>query len=333
MDYANGSLRIGSLFGIEIRLHVLFLIFVGFRLVAGGVDNFAWTALFLIALFGVILLHELGHCFGARWVGGDAPLILLWPLGGLAYARAAQRPWPQFVTVAAGPAVNVILCIIAGAALIIDAGTWQAVWFNPLNAGGVYSATPWVPYVRAFYHLNLFLLAFNLLPIFPLDGGQLFRVLLWKFIGLYRATILACQVGIGGAIFLGVVGFMELQRDGDIPFLMFIALFGGYESYRMLQVAREGFLIEDPPVGARTKRRQGLGSWKKVGDRFRKTRTEQPKTTTSAPQPEADDALSDAERFEAEVDRILKKVSEHGVESLSYIEKQTLQHASRRRGQ
>ena len=113
MDFLNGSFRVGRLFGITIRVHILFVIWIAWRLIASG-DGWQFHAAFLGMLFGIVLLHEFGHCFGARSVGGFAENILMWPLGGLAYAHAPMTPWAQFVTVASGPLVNVGFCVLAG---------------------------------------------------------------------------------------------------------------------------------------------------------------------------------------------------------------------------
>ena len=67
---------------------------------------------FVAVLFLVVLLHEFGHCFTARWVGGHAEDILMTPLGGLAFASPPSRPLPTFLTVAGGPAVNVMICVV-----------------------------------------------------------------------------------------------------------------------------------------------------------------------------------------------------------------------------
>ena len=83
---------------------------------------------------------------------------------------------------------------------------------------------PWTWYLGLFYSVNYFLLAFNLLPIYPMDGGQLFQCLLWPFLGLHRAMTIACQVGLIGCIGLGLWGI----SSGGGGMLLFIAMFGGF---------------------------------------------------------------------------------------------------------
>ena len=124
-----GSVPFGTWFGIRVRIHASLLWVIGLTLLFEHTQGYDFRdrAISMAALFAIILLHEFGHCFAARWVGGTADDILMWPLGGLAYASPPQRPWPTFVTVAGGPMVNVIICVIYGAWLLTSAG------FVPLN--------------------------------------------------------------------------------------------------------------------------------------------------------------------------------------------------------
>lgn len=334
MNFLGGSLPIGRLFGVHIRVHMLFILWIGFQLFQAG-HGWPREALFWGLLFGIILLHEFGHCFGARAVGGYADHILMWPLGGLAYARAPMRPWPQFVTVAAGPLVNVVLCALS--ALVMLAGTGGALLpgINPfapdpiLLRGGPVALPDWLPYVFTFYHVNLWLLAFNLLPIFPLDGGQLFQAALWPLLGLQRAAVLACQVGLVGC---GLLLFWAV-RGGGGGILFFIAIFGGLTCWQQLQAARHGLLVEESRFHAVGRpSRDPRPWWQRIlhigGRRRRGLRP----TPSPNPNPGGWDARQqERAREDAELDRILQKVSEQGIHSLSYIERQTLERITRER--
>jgi len=133
-DPLTWSLPLGRLFGINIRVHILFPI-----VVLGLIGRVAYldprpelwlqALLLMVMLFLVVLLHELGHCFGARAVDGDAQDILLWPLGGLAYADVPHTPRANFIYTAAGPAVNVLLCL---AAVLLIAACGYVPSFNPI---------------------------------------------------------------------------------------------------------------------------------------------------------------------------------------------------------
>lgn len=328
MNLLGASFRIGSLFGINIRIHILFLFWIAFRMY----QSLDWhaTGMFMALLFGIVLLHELGHCFGARSVGGDAKDIMMWPLGGLAFAYAPMRPWPQFVTVACGPLVNVVFCFISALYIVIVTRTFDFISLNPLAIGQIPLGAPYaLGYVGLFYDVNLFILAFNLLPIYPLDGGQLFQAIIWPFVGLQRATMLACQVGLAGCLLLGV---WSLSRGGG-GMLFFIAIFGGYTCWQRLQALKYGMVVEDPSYEhtARPPRRGG-GFWSRFFKRG--PRVQKPAATRGVANPNPggwEAKQSERERMEAELDRILKKVSDQGVHSLSYVERQTLERATRER--
>ena len=130
-----GSVSIGTWFGIRVRLHASLIIFIGLTLVLGpsASQNFdivdALTS--MVILFFTVLLHEFGHCFAARYMGGEADDIVMTPIGGLAYATPPHRPWPTFVTVACGPLVNVGICLMTGLALWLLTG--GVVPLNPIT--------------------------------------------------------------------------------------------------------------------------------------------------------------------------------------------------------
>ncbi|MEP0848466.1 MAG: site-2 protease family protein, partial [Phycisphaerae bacterium] len=311
MDFLGGSIRIGRVLGIDIRVHMLFLIWMVFRLIDAGQD---WRneLLFLLMLFSIVLVHEYGHCLGARSVGGDARDIMLWPLGGLAFAHAPMTPWAQFVTVASGPLVNVIFCVLSALTLIVSTGdpfVCSPNPFDPLRYASMKEL--WHLYVGIFYFVNLMLLCFNLLPIYPLDGGQLFMTILWPFMGLHRATDVACKVGIGGAVFLAGLGLMRSQW-----MLLAIAVFGGMTCWQRLQALRYG-MVYDERVSTPRRPGRGPGWWTRLRGAGRPPREAPPEPPN--PNPGAwERKLERNAELEQELDRILKKVHDHGVRSLSY---------------
>jgi len=113
----NWSFPIGRYLGIQVRVHITFVLLVVFEMIQQG--DPAWTLRWTGLLFLSVLLHEFGHCLACRSVGGQADEILMWPLGGLAFCRPPRRPWPEFVTVAWGPLVNVILASISYGVLLV----------------------------------------------------------------------------------------------------------------------------------------------------------------------------------------------------------------------
>jgi Zn-dependent protease len=328
MDFLNGSFKVGRLFGINIRVHILFLLFIGWRLIQSGSD-WPLVAVFLGVLFGIVLLHEFGHCFGARSVGGFAENILMWPLGGLAYAHAPMTPWAQFVTVACGPLVNLAFCVISGAIVVWQTHTSALILLNPF--GGIMlpaAESGWLGYVWVLYQVNLLLLAFNILPIYPVDGGQLFQCVLWPFIGLQRAMTVACQVGLVGCIGLAVWG---LSGQGG-SMLIFIAIFGGFTCWQRLKMLKHGMVVDESighaPYREYRPRREGF-----LARVFKhKPRPRPSATKFDNPNPGGwERKVQEEADLAGELDRILKKVHEQGLSSLSYIERQTLQRVTRER--
>lgn len=208
------SYRILTLFGTEIRIHVTFLAlvawyaFVAWRV--GGDAAAAWSVLFLALLFASVLLHEFGHVLMARRFGIRTPDILLSPIGGLArLERMPEEPRQELLVALAGPAVTVL--IVAALTVIRRlTGDGGSLWvFDP----GHEALTP------ALLRANVVLLAFNLLPAFPMDGGRVLRAILSKRMGLVRGTRIAARVGQLFAFAIGLFGLM------NAPMLVLIAGF------------------------------------------------------------------------------------------------------------
>nr|MBA2743628.1 site-2 protease family protein [Chthoniobacterales bacterium] len=141
-------------------------------------------------------LHEFGHAFACRSVGGIADRILLWPFGGIAFVRPPARPGAELWSIAAGPLVNVVLIPIL---LLLRIAVVRA---------GVAFDTPDVyRLVMMIGYINTAILIFNLLPIYPLDGGQILRSLLWYPFGRIRSLQIASVIGLVGGGLLTVYAF------------------------------------------------------------------------------------------------------------------------------
>lgn len=218
-----GAFSIGTWFGIHVRIHSSLILLGLFKILfidSRRGESFRDALVSTLLLFAIILLHEFGHCFAARSVGGDADEILLWPLGGLAFVRTPQRPWPSFVASAGGPLVNVALCLITGVALQVMGRGQFSLPLNPLIPFGggynfndasnelLYSST-FAYYLFWIYVTSWALLFFNLLPIYPMDGGRMLQEILWPKLGFYRSMEFACKVGMGGSIVMGLYGLFS----------------------------------------------------------------------------------------------------------------------------
>jgi Zn-dependent protease/CBS domain-containing protein len=209
------SWKIGRIAGIDVYMHVTFLLLILFVLFvywAKG-HNLATTLtgiVFVLIIFGCIVLHELGHALTARRYGVRTRDIILLPIGGVArLERMPEKPGEELRVALAGPVVNVV---IAG------------VLFAVLAALGItphWTSFRWIGgnFLEQLMVVNVWLVGFNLLPAFPMDGGRVLRALLATRMEYTRATQMAARVGQAMAV---IFAFIGLFSD---PFLLFIALF------------------------------------------------------------------------------------------------------------
>src|ERR1035438_6128907 len=198
----QGSFRLFGFAGIDVYLHwSWFLIAVyGISLRAGKYSSMAWPVLEYLALFLIVLMHEFGHALACRQVGGKANQIVLWPLGGVAYVAPPPRPGATLWSIAAGPLVNVILAPV----LIV-------LWVLGYSLGWAEGMPNAYAFVKAVCIMNLALLIFNMLPIYPLDGGQILQSLLWFVLGRARSLMVTTIIGFIGVA--GLIGLALLARD------------------------------------------------------------------------------------------------------------------------
>lgn len=213
----RGSLALGSVSGIKLYVHWTFLILVGWvaisswRSGAGTLGTLLMIAI-LCAVFICVMLHELGHAFAAKRYGIHTTDITLLPIGGLArLERIPEDPKQELVVAIAGPAVNVVIAILLIGAIYLTGGT---VTLNQLflrEEGGL---------LAVMATINLWLVLFNLIPAFPMDGGRVFRAFLAMMMNRVKATRIAARVGQLCAVGFGIYGLMQGQ-----PFLVLIALF------------------------------------------------------------------------------------------------------------
>jgi Zn-dependent protease len=214
----QGSIRLFRFAGIQVYLHWSWFIVALYEVNARGraYSSPVWNLLEYMALFSIVLLHEFGHSLACRQVGGKADRIVLWPFGGVAYVAPPQRPGATLWSIVAGPLVNVVLAPILTALLIIGAGMGLSDSMPNLYA--------WIHNV---WSINLMLLVFNLLPVYPLDGGQILRSLLWFVLGRARSLSVAAVIGV-----LGAVGFLVLAFT--LPSLLFDKVWIGFIAAFML---------------------------------------------------------------------------------------------------
>src|SRR6516225_4649675 len=172
-EHMRSSLKIASILGIEVRIHITFLLFLAWIWLSyyqiAGASGATQGVLFILALFACVLLHEFGHAFAARAFGIQTPDITLLPIGGVArLSRIPDAPWQELVVAVAGPLVNVV---IAAAMIFV---VHQAAPLDQLES----IENPRIELLAKLASVNIVLVLFNLIPAFPMDGGRVLRALL-----------------------------------------------------------------------------------------------------------------------------------------------------------
>jgi Zn-dependent protease len=250
MPTTQGAFRLFRFAGIEVFLHWSWFLVALYEVQrANQYRSPVFNVVEYLALFGIVTLHEFGHSLACRQVGGNAERIVLWPLGGVAYVDPPQRPGATLWSIAAGPLVNVALLPVLFGLL-----------FAARSAGLADTAPDTLALIRAVALINLGLLVFNVLPVYPLDGGQILRSLLWFVLGRARSLTAASVVG-----FLGVLGLLAIALLVGDMWLGILAVFvamncwQGFQHSRALSrlaslPRRNGFACPScrsaPPLGA-----------------------------------------------------------------------------------
>ncbi len=208
------SMKIGRVLGIDLYVHGTFWLlplFVLFGGMGSGAYGVGIDLAVLFAVFGCVALHELGHAVAASWFGIRTRDITLSPLGGVArLENMPDKPWPEIVIALAGPAVNVVIAILLAGLLFVDGSSVM---------GAISAGSPLADLTARVLIANVFLVLFNLIPAFPMDGGRVFRAGMSLFVGRETATELAAGLGSVLAV-LFVLGGLFLFH----PMLMFIGV-------------------------------------------------------------------------------------------------------------
>ncbi len=395
-DPMSWSIPAFRAFGVLVRIHVFFFIITIGLFLRQVSQLYAvwWLDIFLltvVVLFGSVLLHEFGHCFGARHVGGEAREILIWPLGGLAFTDIPNRWRALLITVAAGPGVNVVICLACTLLMgvggyfpnlnpfadpyltevtsfrhdrtetskytvkLYKPGTNQEPGNEEVTARlrdyekrngtsrlptitdrGEYAAAVrelgyerglvpfWVAWVQRIFWLNWLLFLFNLIPAYPLDGGQLLQSVVWARTDYRRGVVVASYTGFAVAILFLIVSIAinEALFLGLALFMLYSA------SMRLMQLeSDEGPFGYDFSAGYTSlekdeddqpaSRRKRPGVFKRWWDARKARRIAR--------------EVEQRQREDERVDELLEKIARSGKGSLTEEEKRFLERVSSRR--
>ena len=252
MPTQKGAFKIFTLAGISVYVHwSWFLVayyFIQRNAAQGQYSSIGWNVAEYLSLFLIVLTHEFGHQLACRQVGGKTRDIVLWPLGGVAYVTPPQRPGAQLWSIAAGPLVNVVLIPILSVLVSVSSHLhWDDT--NP-NLYQLFHNVWWI---------NLILLIFNMMPVYPQDGGQILRSLLWFVVGRANSLLAASIIGfIGVAALIGVAIWQQSFWLGIMSAFILMNCWGGLKQARALgRIAklprRPGFACPSchtaPPLG------------------------------------------------------------------------------------
>lgn len=319
------SVHVGTIFGIRIRVSWFFpvlLLWLGWEFgMRMGIA--LWTILFFS-----ILLHEIGHVLAARAMDGSGDDILIWPLGGLAYVESSNSPRTQFVTTLGGPLVNFLLCGLFLPAVLhseysIRAWDPRAIPIPPDEFGVGHLASDLQVLT---FSMNWILLLLNLIPACPLDGGQMLRSVFNARLGPPTSIEASIRVSVivGVIVLLSAMLFLKSYILVGIAF--FVILHAVLESHQLQsgEGGEESFLGYDFSQGYTSleKSEQVRTTERKAGvlERWRERRRQEKLRRLQEQEAEVDQQL----------DAILEKVHNQGMDALTPAEKRLLKRASER---
>jgi Zn-dependent protease/CBS domain-containing protein len=237
--HVGWSFNLGSFGGTQVRVHVTFVLllaWIWFTQYQAGGTAAAWQGVaFSLAVFACVVLHEFGHALAARRYGIRTPDITLLPIGGLArLERMPEQPLQELVIAIAGPLVNVVIAGIIVVALGYTIGLDEISQID----------NPRADFLARLAGVNVFLVLFNLIPAFPMDGGRVLRALLAFWLPWARATRVAATIGQGFAVLFGVLGLFYSPLLLLIAIFVYLAAAGEAQHAQLRDVARN-VLVSD----------------------------------------------------------------------------------------
>jgi len=238
-NFLSGSIGVITILGVPVRLHFTFILLLVFLLFIGlgGRQSGATTAIYIVALFASVLLHELGHTLVARRYGIRTIEIVMYPIGGISRPERPPKPREELWIALAGPMVNLLIAVALLAWWVATQQGFVALeqLRQPTDAN----------LVQRIALGNLVLCVFNLLPAYPMDGGRVLRSVLALKRPEEEATRIAARAGQGLAMLMGMAALLW----GDFM-LMFVAMFVYLGAAQEGSAARGRILSTGYPVRA-----------------------------------------------------------------------------------
>ena len=232
------TLKICRVYGVDVRVHLTFALLIGWVAFIYWRQSQTITAsvtgvLFILAVFLCVVLHEFGHALAARRYGIKTRDIILLPIGGVArLERMPTYPLHELWVALAGPAVNIVIAGVLFICLMLTASL-DSVKLLTLGSG---------TFIERLMIVNIFMVGFNMIPAFPMDGGRVLRAVLATRKDYAWATQTAASIGQGIAILFGIFGLLYN------PFLLFIALFIWFGASQEAGMARMTSVLGGIPV-------------------------------------------------------------------------------------
>lgn len=330
-DLLSWNLPLGRWAGVQVRLHVFFILFAVFVLqfcTVNPKDDLLWYGVaVLVLLYASVLAHEFGHCVAAVKVGGQPDQILLWPFGGLVQISVSRDPGAERIIAVAGPLVNAAICTILAPILFVTHADRQGL-FNPIMPPPAAGAFNWIEGLRLGFWINWVLVVVNLLPAYPLDGGRILRSILWPRFG-YRTSVLyvaraAKLAAVGVWILAWIVHSQYPYAMGPLVLLGVFLFFSARQEAERLreQDAEEDVAGYDFSQGyasldqSESTRRPTLGPVRQWLESRRAARLQR--------------QIQLAEEEERKADEILARLHESGLSSLSEEDRALLDRVSAR---
>jgi Zn-dependent protease len=229
------SINLFRIHGIQLSIHATFFLLLAYAGWEGWQDGGGWTGLALsvgltVLFFVCVVLHELGHSLTAKRYGVNVPRILLMPIGGMAeFDRIPRQPSAELLITIAGPAVNFAIALVLILVVGLPAGWPLHAEYQDTLAGVFQLLLTW----------NLLMGTFNLLPVFPMDGGRIFRALLARKLAYVEATRVAVMVGRVLALGFALLALFYFNRPMLGVLFAFIFFAGDAEYRGLLRRERE----------------------------------------------------------------------------------------------